>query len=248
MLKCTYKNTIRLLEFYVVQTDSPPVLNLRGCLVLKLTELFYSVDDEIETIAMNRAQSMHQTILKVQNSLLTACCKNMLMCLKVLVNQFPGEHTIRLTDNAEPEVYLPRKLPIVMQEKFKAELKRMQDLDVILLVDEPTEFVNPIVIVEKPNTRKLRICLDLKKLNDHICREHYPFPMSDYAIAKTGNSKYYSKPDLTSGYWQVKLDYERSLLTTFNTPYGRYRFTRMPFSIKSSQEVFHKRFDKVCEN
>ena len=50
-----------------------------------------------------------------------------------------------------------------MQEKFKAELKRMQDLDVIVPADEPTEFVNPIVIVEKPNTRKLRICLDLEE-------------------------------------------------------------------------------------
>ena len=48
MLKCTYKNTIRLLEFYVVQTDSPPVLSLRGCLDLKLIELIYSVDNETE--------------------------------------------------------------------------------------------------------------------------------------------------------------------------------------------------------
>ena len=37
VLKCTYKNTIKLLEFYVVQTDSPPVLSLRGCLDLKLS-------------------------------------------------------------------------------------------------------------------------------------------------------------------------------------------------------------------
>ena len=48
MLKCTYKNTIRLLEFYVVQTDSPPVLSLRGCLDLKLIELIYSIDNETE--------------------------------------------------------------------------------------------------------------------------------------------------------------------------------------------------------
>ena len=109
-----------------------------------------------------------------------------------------------------------------MQEKFKAELKCIQDLDVIVPVDEPTEFVNPIVIVEKPNTRKLRICLDPKNLNEHIRHEHYPIPTLDDAIAKIGNSKFYSKLDLTSGYWQVKLDYESSLLTTFNTPFGRY--------------------------
>ena len=85
-------------------------------------------------------------------------------------------------------------------------------------------------------------------MNDHICHEHYPVPTLDDAIAKIGNSKYYSKLDLTSGYWQVKLDYESSLLTAFNTPYGRYQFTRMPFSIKSAQEVFQKKFNEVCEN
>ena len=87
-----------------------------------------------------------------------------------------------------------------MQERFKAELKLMQDLDVIVPVDAPTEFVNPTVIVEKSNTRKLRVCLDLKNLNDHIRHEHYPIPTLDDAIAKTGNSKYYCKLDLTSDY------------------------------------------------
>ena len=46
MLKCTYDNTIRPLDFYVVQTDSPPVLSLRGRLDLKLIKLISSVDDE----------------------------------------------------------------------------------------------------------------------------------------------------------------------------------------------------------
>ena len=97
-----------------------------------------------------------------------------------------------------------------------------------------------MVIVEKPNTRKLRICLDPKNLNDYIRHKHYPIPTLDDAIAKIGNSKYYSKLEFTSSYWQVKLAYESSLLNTFNTPYERYRFTRMPFGIKSAQEVIQK--------
>ena len=50
------------------------------------------------------------------------------------------------------------------------------------------------------------------------------------------DAKYFSVLDATSGYWQIKLDEESSLLTTFNTPFGRYRFTRMPFGIHSAQE------------
>ena len=246
MLKCTYKNTIRLLEFYVVQTDSLPVLSLRGCLDLKLIELIYSADNETEASYVKNSVNASDNTKGTDQSI-DSMLQEYADVFKG-IGQFPSEHTIRLTDNAEPKVYPPRRVPIAMQEKFKAELKRMQDLDVIVPVDEPTEFVNPMVIVEKPNTRKLRICLDLKNLNQRIRREHYPIPTLDDAIAKIGNSKFYSKLDLTSGYWQVKLDYESSLLTTFNTPFGRYRSTRMPFGIKSAQEVFQKKFDEVCES
>ena len=219
---------------------------MRGCLDLKLIELIYSVDNETEaSYGQNSVNASDNTECTDQS--IDSMLQEYADVFKG-IGQFPGEHTIRLTDNAEPKVYPLRRVPIAMQEKFKAELKRMQDLDVIVPVDEPTEFVNPIVIVEKPNTRKLRVCLDPKNLNEHICREHYPIPTLDDAIAKIGNSKFYSKLDLTSGYWQVKLDYESSLLTTFNTPFGRYRFTRMPFGIKSAQEVFQKKFDEVCEN
>ena len=48
----------------------------------------------------------------------------------------------------------------------------------------------------------------------------------------------FSVLDATSGYWQVKLDEASSKLSTFNTPYGRYRFIRLTFGIKSAPEVF----------
>jgi len=62
------------------------------------------------------------------------------------------------------------------------------------------------------------------------------------------DAKYFSVLDATSGYWQIKLDEESSFLTTFNTPFGRYRFTRMPFGIHSAQEVFQKTMDMAFED
>ena len=61
------------------------------------------------------------------------------------------------------------------------------------------------------------------------------------------DDKYFSVLDATSGYWQIKLDEESSFLTTFNTPFGRFRFTRMPFGIHSAQEVFQKTIDLAFE-
>jgi hypothetical protein len=53
-------------------------------------------------------------------------------------------------------------------------------------------------------------------------------------------AKFFSKLDATSGFWQMSLDEESSYLTTFNTPFGRYRFTVVPFGMVFAQEVFHK--------
>ena len=53
-------------------------------------------------------------------------------------------------------------------------------------------------------------------------------------VADLPQAKVFSVLDATSGYWQVKLDEASSKLCTFNTPFGRCRFTRLPFGIKSA--------------
>ena len=53
--------------------------------------------------------------------------------------------------------------------------------------------------------------------------------------------------DAKNGYWSVHLDDESSKLTTFNTPFGRYRFLRLPFGLVVSQDVFQQRMDAILE-
>ena len=53
--------------------------------------------------------------------------------------------------------------------------------------------------------------------------------------------------DATSGYWQVKLNKKSSLLTTFNTLFGLYRFTQLPFGVNSARYVFRKEIDLTYE-
>ena len=55
----------------------------------------------------------------------------------------------------------------------------------------------------------------------------------------------FTKLDANKGYWQIPLDYDSSLLTTVNTPFGCYRFKRLPFGVHSAQEVFHKRIQQI---
>ena len=54
--------------------------------------------------------------------------------------------------------------------------------------------------------------------------------------------------DAASGFWQLKLDEESSRICTFNTPIGRYRFTRLPFGVKCAPEIFQRTMDRMVED
>ena len=123
----------------------------------------------------------------------------------------------------------------------------MESLEVIAKVTEPTDWVNSITTPEKQRTGALRVCLDPRDLNQAVKREHYPLPILEELTLMLSDAKYFSVLDATSGYWQIKLNEESSLLITLNTPSGHYRFIRMPFGIHSAQEVFQKTMDMAFE-
>ena len=75
-------------------------------------------------------------------------------------------YDIKLRGDAEPVVDGPRRIAFTLLDKVKAELERMESLGVIVKVDEATEWVNSMVIVQQPG--KLRICLDPSNLNQYI--------------------------------------------------------------------------------
>ncbi len=156
------------------------------------------------------------------------------------------EYKIELVPDAVPIVHAARKFPIAMESKVRAELQRMEALGVIAKVDHPTDWVNSMVIVPKPSG-DIRVCLDPFDLNKAVRREHYRMPTLDDVTPKLSGEKFFTVLDAKSSYWQVPLEYQSSLLTTFNTPCGRYRFLRLPYGIKSASEIFQKRMDKALQ-
>ncbi|CAC5395221.1 unnamed protein product [Mytilus coruscus] len=90
----------------------------------------------------------------------------------------------------------------------------MEDKEVIRKVDEPTDWVNSLVVVEKPKTGKLRICLDPRNLNKAIKREHFALPTIEAITTRLTGAKYLSKLDCNNGYWQLRMDKESQLLTS----------------------------------
>ncbi len=159
----------------------------------------------------------------------------------------PGEHRISIDDTVAPVVHACRKVPFALREKLKEELARMEKLDVIKRIDEPTDWVSSLVIVLKKNG-SLRICLDPRDLNRAIKREHFKLPTREEIMSQFAGAKWFSKLDASSGFWQLKLDEASSKLCTFNTPEGRYRFLRLPYGILSAPEVYHKTIHMIFEH
>ena len=93
----------------------------------------------------------------------------------------------------------------------------------------------------------MRLCLDPKDLNAAIQREHHVTPTLEEILPKLADAKVFSIVDAKCGYWNVVLDKESSYLTTFNSPFGRYRFKRMPFGLKMSQDVFQTKIDQTFD-
>ena len=101
-----------------------------------------------------------------------------------------------------------------------------------------------MVVVPKQNG-KVRICVDLTKLNASVRRERHILPSVEQTLAQIGGAKHFSKLDANSGYWQITLEPDSAKLTTFITPFGRFCFNRLPFGITSAPEHFQRRMSQI---
>ena len=81
-------------------------------------------------------------------------------------------YTMQLKPEVQPVVHAARKVTVALREKVKAELDKMEKLNVISKVDEPTKWVHSMVVVPKPNGA-VRICLYPRDLNKAINSKHY---------------------------------------------------------------------------
>ena len=149
----------------------------------------------------------------------------------------PRVHHMKVKDDINPVVVPPRKIAHALKPKVKAKLDKMVAEGIITKVEEPTEWVSGMVIVEKTNG-DIRICIDPRQLNKAIKRQHHKMPTTDEILAEMADAKFFSKVDASSGYWQIQVSDESTNLLTFATPWGRYKFLRLPFGIHSATEVF----------
>ena len=225
--QCQHNNNQESLTFHIIKLDAKPIIGLHDSRRLSMIKI--CVDSVSEPITHNALLSEYAELFTNE------------------LGTLPVQYKIKLKENVSGVIKPPRRVPLAMEEKVKMKLDDMVATGVLAPVDRPTEWVSSMVAVRKRNKDDIRICIDPKDLNEAICREHYPARTIETIIKKINKSEYFTVIDASNAYWQIELEEESSYYTTFNTPHGRFRFTRMPFGICSAAEVFQKAMDHLFE-
>ena len=122
----------------------------------------------------------------------------------------------------------------------------MEAQGVISKVQQPTPWCAGMVVVKRKNGG-VRICIDLKPFNQCVLRELYSLLKVDDILGQLTGATVFSKLDANSGFWQVPLAEKSRLFITFITPFGRYCYNKLPFSISSAPEHFQWRIHLLLE-
>ena len=156
---------------------------------------------------------------------------------------------VHLKDNAEPfAIYTPRLIPLAYQDSVKAQLDSMVAQGVITPAnDDPSPWCHPMVVVAKANGG-VRITTDLSRLNSQVSRPAHPSPTPFAAIRRVSpQAKHFTTIDALCGFWQIPLAEEDQPLTTFITPYGRFRYLRGPMGFAATGDAFCRRGDLALQ-
>ena len=159
------------------------------------------------------------------------------------LGKMDGKLHLEVNESVPPVIMPPRRVPVALKGKFKEEIDRLVSVGVLEKVEEPTKWVSSAVVTAKANG-KVRVCIDPRPLNEALSRSHYPLPVIDDILPELGKARVFSKADLKGGFLQIELDDQSSRLTTFQTPWGRHRWLRMPYGISPAPEYFQQKLDE----
>ena len=157
-----------------------------------------------------------------------------------------GEYDIKVDPTVPPVQHARRKVPIESKAAIEEAIDYMVKQDILEPQIEPTPWVSSVTYPVKP-TGEVRPCLDARDLNKAIIREnHKPQTVEEIAHQLAG-AVVFTKADALKAFLQVHLTKESSKLLVINTHKGRYRFKRMPFRAKMSQDIFQMKMDLIME-
>ncbi len=223
-IECEHGGHSGKFAFYIVDVKSPPVVGLDICDRLDLVRR--SVGPSVATVTNGpRVAFGNFTKEFIQDE---------------FSDNFTGLGCITLVKDPVQVKHAACQVAETCQPKLRDKLTDMVDKKILRKVDFATDWINSLVTVEKKD-KSLRVCLNPKDSNQAIVREYVYINTMQDVLPKLQGKKVYSILDMKDAYWPIPLSEESQLLTTFNSPFGKFCFMRMPFGVSPASEALQKR-------
>ncbi|UYV61650.1 hypothetical protein LAZ67_1005756 [Cordylochernes scorpioides] len=138
----------------------------------------------------------------------------------------------------------PYRASLVDQREIQEQVNQMLKFGII----EPSfsPYASPVTLVTKKDKTK-RFCVDFRKLNEIICPDVHPLPLIETVLDKLAHAKIFTNVDISSAFWQVEIEPSSRNLLAFVTLEGQYQFSRLPFGLRNSPQIYERALSQVIQ-
>lgn len=231
-------------NFLVIDTSHKNVLSgdtaLALC-ILKFSKPLYTITSNQPTETTDKKPNTKE---KLQRDL--TCLPNR---IKDVVNKYNNtvfsqkigklkgyEVKLHIDKEIPPVAQRERRIPFALRDKVNREIEKLEKAGIVEdVTDEPTPWLNPLVIVPKADGT-IRLCVDMRCANKAIKRTRYPTPTVDDLKTKLKGANLFTKLDMRSAFHQLELSKESRYITAFQSDIRIKRFTRLIFGVNSAPE------------
>ncbi|CAI7732175.1 unnamed protein product [Closterium sp. NIES-53] len=152
------------------------------------------------------------------------------------------EHEIVEEPGAKPVSRAPYRLSPTELTDMKKQKEYLLDRQLIRPSTSP--YGAPVLFTPKPDG-SLRTCIDYRALNKQTVKNKYPIPRIDDLLDQLRGATVFSKLDLRSGYWQIKMADNSIHKTAFRIRYGSYEYLVMPFGLCNAPATFQAEMNHI---
>lgn len=211
------------IPFIVVTLKQIPLISMTTCEQLKLIKICATVEPEPEA----------ETIINKYSDVFVG------------IGELDGDISLEIDPNVKPVIQVARRVPVKLKQDLREIIDDLEKQNLIAKVNVHTDWVSNVLLVKREG--KLRVCLDPVDLNKALKRVNYQMPTVEEIMPELSKAKVFTTLDARRGFWQMRLTDESSYLTTFWTPFGRYRWKRMPFGIAPAPELFQMKQHEIVQ-
>eukprot|EP00961_Rhodomonas_salina_P244500 3304738-Rhodomonas_salina.1 len=225
--------------FSLNSSHVPPISTLPTSLVLSIPQYLNCIDDTLT--------SYNPTLRSHFQALLTCYA----------LDVFPDPPKLKLGQRRPEDLRInggPGSTPVWKKvyrlsppqiSELKQQLTKMIKAGIIQPSNSP--YSAPVLFAPKKDWG-LRLCIDYSVLNAQTVKDRFPIPHAEDLFDTLCGSKVFSKLDLFSGFWQIRVDPDSIHKTAFRTPFGQYKWLSMPMGLSNSPSVFQRLVSRILGN